>query len=955
MAAEPLSHRIFSGTAPEIRAKIDAVAVIAKKMIWADMLKDAKHPTPSIDNTADPLLFTSIHAISGTHQPYQDIGLKKLLEKVHAECTEFATITHALQIFECGFFTKAPLKRNKDARPHAKEIEGEFTFSPLGHVTDGFHDSGYGPKKVRERSDVLAEIKEWNGFSAKFDEGPRALFYSVGANPQRNPEVSLTDTIINRDLTLDGTMLRILGLESYLHSIVGRWEGPPQADGRGRTHLTINTLRNGKIHFAVMDGTENIEIVEIEYPPACYNDALKAQFASFATTFFMGNPTKNAWFNANSNVTSINKAIAEWFLLCKFLGDALQVIECKLQMGTDANRIFRYSMFTGDSFVSGRGNALAEPNLCKSAEKKQYDNVGKGTFYTPQTDKLQFASECVKLAIYSVIDENNIGINTMLKIIDNQLKVDFGKGPIVATERMKEYLMTIVHAILYVNMILELNFKKVLARAAAEAEADAIIKDMNEIEKFAPMGKYCKILYKISGESATVLASRNLFEAGNVSFSNIDAAFIEKYIRPTTPYQAEPYERVFNGLLRRVELPTFQTDNLPAILGGAPGFDIILNNKSLGRNTALLQLASRYDAPSLFATAASVSARNSRASSRGVVVPTNMEQSSPNETGSKLRRRAADKAVVELGLGQQGGQHGKGTLDDETPSMIFYNKIKHILRCIIKNRNRDFSEVKFTTRDDTIASYGITPEILASFIESYDHTWDELEGNVALYFIEIVSIGFYTEYTEYFNRIGYTCLDDDVLQYFLCQYIISSAASYSKGDDTLMTIERFSIEFFNRPMPYLSLFDDVMELKMIKVKPGVSFRLDDIRSTKNKIFEHLNDMNPTRFKKITRQYQEQDRLDVEQYRETMQKLERMNVVHNKSIQHRRSASPIHLKRGHTMVKRNGRRKSRMLRKGLKRPTIKRRGPARYIHSLHETSRRFGGAQKRSRHKTQKRR
>jgi hypothetical protein len=1033
MAAEALIDRIFSGSTADVQSKIDNVNIIAKRMIWADMLKDARHVKPSIGARADLLLGISIKRISNCVRPYATHGLESLIAKIKAECREFALLEYALQEIQLGFFTREKTSSSGTVRPSAPEVEGIYTFIPLSHVTDGFHDSGYGPKRLREKTAALPAIREWNGFSAKYDEGPRALYYTVGDPSARNIEVSLTDRIINRNLVLDGDMLKILGLETYLDSIIGIWRGPGGGAGPGTTHLTIRTIDNGTIEFAVKDGHEEIEIIQIIYPTVCSTASLEAYFRSIAPTFFMGNPTKNAWFNANPDITPINRSIAEWFLLCKFLGDALQVIECKVKMGTNADSIFTHCMFTGDEFVSGRGDILGEPNMCKSAMIKEFKNIGKGTYSTPQTNKLKFAIEHVKLAVYGVIDNNNIEIARIGEIINGTTLIDFNTASLEsATPSIVEYLTSIIDAIIYVNTILELNFKKVSeitsrveampAGEDAETEADAIIEEMLALENFAKLGQSLKILRINSNGTAVILPTKNLFPAasektGQFSFSNIDDTFTEKYIGPIEPFQGMPYERVYVGIETIPHPPPFDGNNLETILNpnrnGKKGFDIILNNNVRGKNSNNIRLqmfklrtVSERNNPSRGprdSTARSMPLTSMQAmqeteAAQAASSQSEREQLQENIIASIAGRSEAANAFVEMDAAaaasssaasssykmeggrrkQKGGQEDDATIDDRHPSIIFYNKIKHILQCIIKNRKKNFEKVRFTSiypdvelhpiyRNYTIASYELTHEMLALFIESCYFSWDELEGNVALYFIEIVSLSFYTEYTEYFNRIGYTCLDEDVLQYFLCKYIINSASSYSKGVDIPMTIDRFSIEFFNRPLPYLSLFDDVMELKMIKVKPRVSIRFDDIRSTKYKIFEHLNHMNHTRFEKRTRQYQEQDRVDVEDYKKAMHKLEMMKVSHKKSIHHRSTSHPpnrshAHLKRSHKRtVQRSVRRKGRTVRKGshptihtFRRATIKRHSPAQRSHTVHEISRR-GGAHASRRNRTQKRR
>jgi len=167
--------------------------------------------------------------------------------------------------------------------------------------------------------------------------------------------------------------------------------------------------------------------------------------------FFGGNPKKNQWFIDNETKHDDGKFIkkAKKYILCKELGDSLQVIYAKIIMG-EPN--LEYCMFTGDHVVAARCRELGIPVCVQDNEKVDYINLGRCDYYTPLIDQVKLNVVLKKMYINACIKNNEQVMSTIPKITERESCIISGQ-PVDMNPPLKDFFNRINEAIELVNDI----------------------------------------------------------------------------------------------------------------------------------------------------------------------------------------------------------------------------------------------------------------------------------------------------------------------------------------------------------------------------------------------------------------------------------------------------------------------------------------------------------------------
>jgi hypothetical protein len=794
---------------------------IMKRMNRIDIRKDAFHATTTVDDRGKDLFYAALNEIAP--RIGNDAGLDNEIRQIKADALEFAMINWGCRSENISFLVHASAADLQE-RPAAPRNFGAE--NPLPQIEVGFHDSGYGPSTVREMSPELNPIREILSPGSYFDEGPRAKRFR--SNRTVNPNVT-----INGNYDLGPDIIALLGLENCISRIASWYDPNGAGDGTGIMTLRIE-LRDGTVRqFTRNDWFSNTHVTN-----GTVGDTPDT------TIVFDGNRLKNTWINEHGHaISQANIEEAFWYLVCKLIGDGLQVLYARLIIGPTAGNIITHAVFAGDEIVMARCCALKMSMVLQCHSRKEYADVGKITFYSPITDPLQFAIQTLRREYNTTIHDNNCIIQEIARVLGISIQqfrfilgpkaVDLNVSASIAVQgtpaglnvgRRYEmntgaigYLRSVIISTAAVNMLLNANYD--------QAEQSRDISTIQNATALVKLGRSKRILDWFVDRSdnnvARMLPTRNLFSADRDGFQlknwNGEIAAI------SNGQECECITPIIKRILRELRIDhtnRLLRDPLIAMMNDSRcGFDVVLYTTRYamgGVRTNAIKHVEQFcivamQEEAVRAAANRAAGRAARASSRsGPIVADDL----PVRTKRRYSEMDASGSASGASGSASGGStssRGGGFLDknyETPPSIEFYEKIERIVSALVESVG-NINNLEFRDKQrHTVDQYGLNQDTFHQFIDSCGYTVVELAHNTVLTdnFVEIVSLGFYTEYVGYFKRIGYTCLDDDILQYFLCQYI-------KQRDYNIM---EFTVEFFCREMAYNSLKEDISEYKLVR-------------------------------------------------------------------------------------------------------------------------------------------
>lgn len=134
--------------------------------------------------------------------------------------------------------------------------------------------------------------------------------------------------------------------------------------------------------------------------------------------FFRGNDTKNLWFETNHNNRDVRKRdyiTAKKYLICKELGDTLQVL-FQTQL-----RDPRICMFTADTILAARNKIEGNPVVCKNWLERTKNSFDECIFFTPPVNRATYERGLIRVIKKDLIYKNTL----LMKLIMDALRRGF--------------------------------------------------------------------------------------------------------------------------------------------------------------------------------------------------------------------------------------------------------------------------------------------------------------------------------------------------------------------------------------------------------------------------------------------------------------------------------------------------------------------------------------------------
>jgi len=274
-------------------------------------------------------------------------------------------------------------------------------------VNYAFHDSGYSPVQVKPN------IKQIVTPASYIDPGTRAKMGDEGVE-LRGTGIEISDE------------LRLLGFEKAIRNFKGTLQ-------KGNNIEIEMTFPNDTIYSVVRTpNNKNYDTSESN------------------TDFFPGNTKKNEWLQENSKEMSLINA-AKQYILCKEMGDTLQVVYAKIIMG-EPN--MEYCMFTTDHVIAARCRELGVP-VCIQDREKQFVDIGKCNYYTPLMDEHERMKIFKKMyKKQSIVINQKINLDITGAVFSAE-KFLLEKEIISVNEDIKNFFIEITQSIDRANEIVE--------------------------------------------------------------------------------------------------------------------------------------------------------------------------------------------------------------------------------------------------------------------------------------------------------------------------------------------------------------------------------------------------------------------------------------------------------------------------------------------------------------------
>ena len=218
---------------------------------------------------------------------------------------------------------------------------------------------------------------------------------------------------------------------------------------------------------------------------------------------------------------------------------------------------------------------------------------------------------------------------------------------------------------------------------------------------------------------------------------------------------------------------------------------------------------------------------------------------SPADAAAKARENRVSKRLPR----QQGGGNTNVSKD---PSVLFYQTIERIVQTFVQTMLQSPNEQS----QFIFQTYGVTPDDFVFAWLRYCYDIDDLQDDFIIQdFIETFSYTFYILYIPYFQHIGYTCLNEEVLTFFIMNSVL--------GKD--VTLNEFKETFFSLP-PVLK--EQAYELQQLH---------DCLQDSKNG-FPFIEEDT---FDKIAKKYNEKRNLYERSLQQSQQNIENVQAIAQK--------------------------------------------------------------------------
>ena len=309
-----------------------------------------------------------------------------------------------------------------------------------------FQESGYSPQEL------LSGVQECLTMGSYIDPAPRKKINMIDSG---NPTICKIKQTIGNDLLIQMGFGNILVFNNKQTGINGIYD-----NNKNIMTLTMNIVHSNGNYIFKTKRSDDFK-----------HESLVVQFNKKSVTvskdFFRGNLTKNKWFLENDVARQDNtiQLMSKMFVLCKELGDTLQVLCAKDIMGSKSS--LKYCLFTVDNVVATRCAMLGVPVCVKDPSRKIYADLGKAYYYigddviniakTPrqrQLSELQKFKVALKLYYNQAIGQNNnnkISIENVIKykriFIGGTEYVFENEQPMPTSTTMLGYFQTLIDEI----------------------------------------------------------------------------------------------------------------------------------------------------------------------------------------------------------------------------------------------------------------------------------------------------------------------------------------------------------------------------------------------------------------------------------------------------------------------------------------------------------------------------
>jgi len=355
---------------------------------WKDFIQST---TPG--NTKNILFNTTVKKLFG------DIpgSWERIKDRIVLEILEDNTYGEIKPISVCWIEAISQADIQRATRPIATENNPPVTKLP-SDVILGAHDSGYNPLDMSKYLQLILTPGSYIDPAYRKKLGDKRV---LGCFGQGKP---ITDSIFAKL----GFNNSITNFNSVLHgdrnmTIMLTSTNIQLETQRGVSHNTIPDTNIVKFRGAQIDVLKDVD-------------------------FFGGNPTKNEWFNVMNKTKQFSEVEVQsiLYVLCKLLGDSLQVIYLFMIIYGLPERernlyVNRICMFTTDNVVLARCRVLSVACCCQSHLKKEYENLGRTDYWCPnmseerrkQVEKQMYLKRCEEenektiRSIENLLGENN--------------------------------------------------------------------------------------------------------------------------------------------------------------------------------------------------------------------------------------------------------------------------------------------------------------------------------------------------------------------------------------------------------------------------------------------------------------------------------------------------------------------------------------------------------------------
>ena len=439
--------------------------------------------------------------------------------------------------------------------------------------------------------------------------------------------------------------------------------------------------------------------------------------------YFVGNTLKNTWFNG------FNDDTAQMYILCKELGDTLQVVYAKLIMGQDTNMAL--CVFTVDQTVVARCRELGVPvcyqGIDPSDKKHAYYNLAKALYY-PHTALNEGALfESLKsLYCNTSIQSNTAVVASIKKFVRSR------RFTIVARVFFNEIIKNIEEANSALTTLLESSVLTInkLKQIALEYQAVRIIQEKTEFQE-------AQIVYN----TTRLFIGTDVPDIVYEKISRMEPAIGED---PRAMKEKTFYSYI-NVLNKRASLEQAVPD------GSSP--DYIAAAKQVVEQEIIREAAEDAAARDPAAIAAAKQEREQKAAEKEA-------RAAEKAIAAKAAARAARAARAAANVGMYNKQYVTGPRK--------------------RRRNAEGGGLD-QVEDFTVSYFNLVSSIVSEILKDLKDYDDEIFN---------ISYGFTCLTYIYFNFIGVSCLNRDVLFHFVLYFMGAEDTNLSE-----FTLEDFEKEY----------------------------------------------------------------------------------------------------------------------------------------------------------------